>query len=444
MAQGFDSIAGAAYGTVSGWTLFLVLHLLGLGCFVYIAARRLAPIFRAQRDLRFDRPLARLGAVLRFWLGAMEASAVPVRRCTSHSGLCRLPDPREPRILSSRPGHLGPFCRRRSRRPLRRSPRLCLDGGAPVHGSRGRPPAGLSAAPVCAALPGRHFPARFDRHSHGGRWRLRGLCIRLSRAAGAERPGYRHLYRCPGSAEPLSPQFLRPRCTLCAWVRISPMKSRSSSSCVTGRSASSSTWRRRCFRFTLRSWTAGPSSRFVGASPEEELDTVPSFGVKKFEDFTWKHILDFYSCADCGRCSDQCPANAVGRPLAPRTFSIKSRDYVFRHYPVLGPSSDGVPLAGGLYSEEEIWSCTTCGACEAECPLLVEYIDKIVDLRRGLVDDGKAPQPLHKPLKSLESRGNPFGKMRKEAGRLDTGDGPDSQRRRRREDLVLRRQHHLL
>ena len=147
--------------------------------------------------------------------------------------------------------------------------------------------------------------------------------------------------------------------------------------------------------------------------PEEELDTVPSFGVKKFEDFTWKHILDFYSCADCGRCSDQCPANAVGRPLAPRTFSIKSRDYVFRHYPVLGPSSDGVPLAGGLYSEEEIWSCTTCGACEAECPLLVEYIDKIVDLRRGLVDDGKAPQLLHKPLKSLESRGNPFGKLEK-------------------------------
>jgi Fe-S oxidoreductase len=85
---------------------------------------------------------------------------------------------------------------------------------------------------------------------------------------------------------------------------------------------------------------------------------------------------------------------------------------------------------GGIFSEDEIWSCTTCGACEAECPLLVEYIDKIVDLRRGLIDDGKAPQSLHKPLKSLEGRGNPFGKMEKKradwaqgAVRLLNGDG---------------------
>ena len=147
--------------------------------------------------------------------------------------------------------------------------------------------------------------------------------------------------------------------------------------------------------------------------PDDQLDSVPSFGVKKIEDFTWKHLLDFYSCADCGRCAEQCPANTVGRPLAPRTFSIKARDYLFHHYPVLGPSSNGTPLVGDLCSEAEIWSCTTCGACEAECPLLIEYIDKIVDLRRGLIDDGKAPQSLHKPLKSLETRGNPFGKMEK-------------------------------
>jgi Fe-S oxidoreductase len=157
---------------------------------------------------------------------------------------------------------------------------------------------------------------------------------------------------------------------------------------------------------------------------DDQLDKVPSFGVKKLEDFTWKHILDFYSCADCGRCSDQCPANAVGRPLSPRALSVKSRDYVFHHYPMWGAASDGVPLAGGLYSEDEIWSCTTCGACEAECPLLVEYIDKIVDLRRGLVEDGKAPQSLHKPLKALESRGNPFGKMEKKRADWSQGTAP--------------------
>ena len=146
---------------------------------------------------------------------------------------------------------------------------------------------------------------------------------------------------------------------------------------------------------------------------DEQLDQVKSFGVKKFEDFTWKHMLDFYSCADCGRCSDNCPANAVGRPLSPRFLTIKARDYAFEHFPVFGKSNNSHALIGGIYSEDEIWSCTTCGACEEECPLLVEYIDKIVDLRRGMVDDGNVPKSIQKALKALESRGNPYGKMEK-------------------------------
>jgi len=146
---------------------------------------------------------------------------------------------------------------------------------------------------------------------------------------------------------------------------------------------------------------------------DEQLDQVKSFGVKKFEDFTWKHMLDFYSCADCGRCSDNCPANAVGRPLSPRFLSIKARDYAFQHYPVFGDTESHVALIGGIYSADEIWSCTTCGACEEECPLLIEYIDKIVDLRRGMVDDGNVPKSIQKALKALESRGNPYGKLEK-------------------------------
>lgn len=147
--------------------------------------------------------------------------------------------------------------------------------------------------------------------------------------------------------------------------------------------------------------------------PEEKLDQVKSFGVKTFRDFTWKHMLDFYSCADCGRCAEQCPAHAAGRPLAPRQFTIKARDYAFRHYPVFGKFNNSHELVGTIYSEDEIWSCTTCGACEEECPLFVEYIDKIVDLRRGLVDTANVPQSLQKPLKALESRGNPYGKLEK-------------------------------
>jgi Fe-S oxidoreductase len=146
---------------------------------------------------------------------------------------------------------------------------------------------------------------------------------------------------------------------------------------------------------------------------DEKLDELESFGVKKLEDFTWKHLLDFYTCADCGRCSDQCPANAVGRPLSPRFISIKGRDKIFKNYPLRGDFLPSEPLIGDIYEEDEIWSCTTCGACEQECPIGIEYIDKMVDMRRGMVDEGMVPQSLQKPLSALEKRGNPWGKMEK-------------------------------
>jgi Fe-S oxidoreductase len=146
---------------------------------------------------------------------------------------------------------------------------------------------------------------------------------------------------------------------------------------------------------------------------EDALDDLESFGVKQYEDFTWKHILDFYSCVDCGRCSDNCPANAVGRPLSPRFISVKCRNYSFNKYPLRGKPVDVTPFIGKVLEEDEVWSCTTCGACEQECPVLIEYIDKIVDVRRGLVEEGMVPQSLQKPLGALEKRGNPYGKMEK-------------------------------
>ncbi|MCJ7830520.1 MAG: (Fe-S)-binding protein, partial [Desulfobacterales bacterium] len=144
-----------------------------------------------------------------------------------------------------------------------------------------------------------------------------------------------------------------------------------------------------------------------------EIEALASFGALRLEDFTWKHVLDFYSCADCGRCSDQCPANAVGRPLSPRFISIKCRDHCFGRYPLIGARAPDTPLLEGVLSDDEIWSCTTCGACEEECPLLIEYIDRIVDVRRAMVEEGRVPQSLQKPLQALEKRGNPYGKMEK-------------------------------
>jgi Fe-S oxidoreductase len=133
----------------------------------------------------------------------------------------------------------------------------------------------------------------------------------------------------------------------------------------------------------------------VNGITDDQLDDLESFGVKRLEDFTWKHMLDFYSCADCGRCSDNCPANAVGRPLSPRFISIKGRDLMFKklpHLPLRRPFKKSDDLIGTTFEEDEIWSCTTCGACEQECPIGIEYIDKIVDLRRGMVDEGMVPQ----------------------------------------------------
>jgi Fe-S oxidoreductase len=146
---------------------------------------------------------------------------------------------------------------------------------------------------------------------------------------------------------------------------------------------------------------------------DAEIENLDSIGVKKLEDFTWKHILDFYTCADCGRCSDNCPAATVGRPLSPRFITIRGRDAIFKHYPLSGEILKSPDVIGGVFDADEIWSCTTCGACEEECPISIEYIDKIVDMRRGMVDNGEVPQTLQKPLQQLSKKGNAWGKAPK-------------------------------
>lgn len=158
------------------------------------------------------------------------------------------------------------------------------------------------------------------------------------------------------------------------------------------------------------------------------LEELEKLGVSCLGDFTWKHLLDFFTCTECGRCSDQCPARTVGRPLSPKMITIKLRDFAYRTRPIFsapGPRSEPVPsdpdpgrdgtdpgnfLPGGLISTAEIWSCTTCGACEEECPVFIEYIDKMIDLRRHLTETGQAPSTFNQVLSHLEKTGNPFGK----------------------------------
>jgi Fe-S oxidoreductase len=143
----------------------------------------------------------------------------------------------------------------------------------------------------------------------------------------------------------------------------------------------------------------------------EDWMSLEECGVGRFEQFTWKNVLDFYSCADCGRCTDNCPANAAGRKLSPKMISIKARDYAYEHYPMFGPALNpgDTKFVGDIITEEEIWSCTTCGACEQECPIFIEYIDKIVDMRRYLLDQGSLPQSLQKPMQQVKKKGNAYG-----------------------------------
>ncbi len=150
-----------------------------------------------------------------------------------------------------------------------------------------------------------------------------------------------------------------------------------------------------------------------------DLDELDTIGVSSVEDLTWKHILDLYSCTECGRCTDRCPAAASGRPLSPKKLTMKLRDHAYERYPVFGKGmavkkkdddEEEIEIPGGIIGEDEIWSCTTCGACEEECPVFIEYIDKIVDMRRRLIETARAPKAFNQVFMHLEKTGNPFGK----------------------------------
>ncbi|HZT31228.1 MAG TPA: 4Fe-4S dicluster domain-containing protein [Bryobacteraceae bacterium] len=422
-----ESIAEANYWFLSGRVLFLILHLLGVACFAYIVARRLAPLVRAQSDFRFDRPCARLGKVLQFWLAQWRH---PRYRT---AGILHI-------LIFA--GFLILFSRAMSLLWLGVSDAAATPW---FSGSAGRiydiiRDYATTIVFLCmiAAAARRLFfrPARYGKNGTADAIFLLALIAILMAAdslfEGTAAAAHTRQGQPPEFLAALSMPWLVKHALAAA-----PLPALANLHWSAYLLHEVTFFFLLCYRpfgiqfhvetslfsiyfAKLDRGTVKPVRWGVSG---QRLDQLPSFGVKTFEDFTWKHMLDFYSCADCGRCSDQCPARAVGRPLSPRMLTIKARDYCFTHYPVLGASRNGRPLIGGIYSEDEIWSCTTCGACEAECPLLIEYIDKIVDLRRGLVDAGRVPQSLQKPLKALESRGNPYGKVAKKRGDWAKGCG---------------------
>src|SRR5690606_33070028 len=129
-----------------------------------------------------------------------------------------------------------------------------------------------------------------------------------------------------------------------------------------------------------------------------EIDEdAESFGVGKTEDFSWKQLLDGQTCVECGRCTEQCPATQTGKPLDPRLIMkhIKSSINEARLHPK-GQEDKRKALHGEIVTADELWACTTCGACMEACPLYIEHIPSIVDMRKYLtLTEGQFPDELN-------------------------------------------------
>ncbi|WP_156754594.1 (Fe-S)-binding protein [Actinokineospora pegani] len=181
---------------------------------------------------------------------------------------------------------------------------------------------------------------------------------------------------------------------------------------------------------------------FEEADPEKDV-----FGAGKIEDFTWKGWLDFTTCTECGRCQSQCPAWNTGKPLSPKLLITQLRDHAYAKAPyllaggkkdmmgeeiglvgdnshagidVLALAESERPLIGGpdelgVIDPEVLWSCTTCGACVEQCPVDIEHVDHIVDMRRyQVLIESNFPSELGGMFKNLENKGNPWGQNSKD------------------------------
>lgn len=149
------------------------------------------------------------------------------------------------------------------------------------------------------------------------------------------------------------------------------------------------------------------------ATPAEPAGEPERFGVKDVTDLSWKNLMDAYSCTECGRCSEQCPANITGKLLSPRKIMMDTRDRleeVGKNIDKHGKDySDGKSLLGDYISEEELWACTTCNACVEACPVSIDPLSIIVDMRRSLImEDSKAPSELTGMLSNIENNGAPW------------------------------------
>ncbi len=182
--------------------------------------------------------------------------------------------------------------------------------------------------------------------------------------------------------------------------------------------------------------TSFPNILFRKLAPRGELpkmdleDETATFGLKTLQDLGWKDLLDGFTCTECGRCQQACPAWNTGKPLNPKTFIMGIRDMsvdaehgidlipnspiVRETYGLEGtrPAAEALarPIVDTAIPYDAVWDCVTCGACVEACPVLIEHVDKIVGLRRNLVlEESRFPAELTPAFRAMESQGNPWG-----------------------------------
>ena len=169
--------------------------------------------------------------------------------------------------------------------------------------------------------------------------------------------------------------------------------------------------------------TSFPNVAFRNLSPKGtlkpiDLEQAETFGVPKIQDFTWKDLLDLYTCTLCGQCQDNCPATTSGKPLNPKKVIQDLKKHLLEVGPELlkvgskaeaSPTNAGKALTGEVVTEDEIWACTTCRACQEVCPVSIEQMAKVIDMRRSLVmEQASIPETAEVALRSIEERGHPW------------------------------------
>ena len=152
--------------------------------------------------------------------------------------------------------------------------------------------------------------------------------------------------------------------------------------------------------------------------PIEITETLETFGAGKIQDLTWKDLLDLDACTRCGRCQEVCPAHLTGKPLSPKKLIQELKADLVEQGPALlrgkrngqsAPESDCPALVDRVVTEDELWACTTCAACEEVCPVRIEPIGKIIAMRRNLVlEQGKISGSVMSSLRSVQDRGHPW------------------------------------